>query len=179
MVRLTRFAAAAISSLTALTMSAVAAAAPASASAGATPAPVLEPVFTATVLLGESLGVGDTPRGGRSLVRITGGHFEGPAVRGSVLPGGWDWQLRAAGDCTMLHADYMLRTDDGAVVNVVNDARLCPDASGKPGPIYSTPVFEAPLGRNAWLNGGAYVARIDVSPDKAKPAVVIAVYRAR
>ncbi|GGB36261.1 hypothetical protein GCM10011380_27060 [Sphingomonas metalli] len=142
------------------------------------PAPSLEPVFAAEVLLGESIDAGRTPLGGRSLIRITGGRFEGARIRGAVLPGGWDWQLHAEGGCTRLHADYMLRTDDGVTINIVNDARLCPDAAGKPAALLSTPAFEAPLGRYAWLNGGAYVGTIAPGTDQAHPSVHIRIYRA-
>lgn len=144
----------------------------------ATP-PVLEPAFRAHVLLGESLDVGQTPRGGRSLVRITGGTVDGPMLHGAVLPGGWDWQLHGAGGCIELHADYMLKADDGSVINVVNHAKSCPDATGKQAPIVGMPMFEAPLGRNAWLNSGAYVATITGGSDPAHPAVDIDVYKVR
>ena len=155
-------------------------AAPSPTAAGptATP-PVLEPGFRAHVLLGESPDVGQTPRGGRSLVRNTGGTVDGPMLHGAVLPGGWDWQLHGAGGCIELHADYMLKADDGSVINVVNHAKSCPDATGKQAPIVGMPMFEAPLGRNAWLNSGAYVATITGGSDTAHPAVDIDVYKVR
>lgn len=145
----------------------------------ATPAPTLDLMFRAHVLLGEQRDVGQTPRGSRSLVRITGGTFEGPMLRGTVVPGGWDWQLHGAGGCAELHADYMLKAADGTVFNVVNHGKMCPGPDGTRTPIYSMPTFEAPLGPLTWLNGGAYVATIEGGTDAAHPAVDIAFYKVR
>lgn len=155
------------------------AAAPVAALAAEPARPTLEPVFVAEVTLGESLDVGKTPRGGRSLIRITGGTFTGPALNGNVLPGGWDWQLHADGGCTQLHADYFLKERDGTVINVVNRAKICPTPGSEKAAIYSTPEFEAPLGSHQWLNAGAYVARIDGGKDPAHPSVIISVYSAQ
>ena len=38
--------------------------------------------------------LGPTPLGRRRIVRVTGGTFEGPRLRGTVLPGGGDWLNR-------------------------------------------------------------------------------------
>lgn len=152
---------------------------PAASMAAETSAPRLDPVFVAEVTLGESLAVGQTPRGGRNLVRITGGTFTGPSVSGIVLPGGWDWQLRTDGGCTQLHADYFLQERDGTVINVVNRAKICPTSGPAAAPVYSAPEFETPLGPHQWLNGGAYVARIEAGKAPARPSVIISVYRAQ
>ena len=37
--------------------------------------------------------LGTVPHGIRSIVPVTGGSFEGPRLRGKVLPGGGDWLL--------------------------------------------------------------------------------------
>jgi hypothetical protein len=57
----------------------------------------LEFVWEEVVTLGPSSPVGATPRGKRNIVPITGGTFEGPHIKGKILPGGWDWQLNAGG----------------------------------------------------------------------------------
>jgi len=109
--------------------------------------PGLKFVLEETVTLGKVVEVGKTVRGERRIIPITGGHFEGPAIKGEVMPGGWDWQLGTAGGCFRLHADYMIRTDDGVVINVVNQGTTCRDLA-KPGErMITVPVFEAPLGR--------------------------------
>ena len=140
-------------------------------------APRMEFVYEETVTLGSSIHPGATPFGERNIVPITGGTFTGPRLHGKILPGGWDWQLASKSGCFFLQANYMIQTDDGAVINVDNRGRSCPKDPAHPGPIYTTPVFEAPLGPYQWLNGGAYVGTIDVISVDGKPAVHIRFFR--
>ena len=37
--------------------------------------------------------LGDTPYGGRRIARVGTGSFEGPKLKGTVLPGGSGWSL--------------------------------------------------------------------------------------
>jgi hypothetical protein len=39
------------------------------------------------------LALGETPYGGRRVARIGGGSFEGPKLKGVVLPGGGGWMI--------------------------------------------------------------------------------------
>ena len=47
--------------------------------------------------------IGPVPHGTRLTAPITDGHFEGPRLRGKVLPGGGDW--------TLLRGDGVLELD--------------------------------------------------------------------
>lgn len=38
--------------------------------------------------------IGTTPHGTRRIIYVTGGSFEGPRLKGEVLPGGGDWLNR-------------------------------------------------------------------------------------
>ena len=140
-------------------------------------APRMEFVYEETVTLGASIHPGSTPFGERNIVPITGGTFTGPRLHGKILPGGWDWQLSAKSGCFFLQANYMIQTDDGAIINVDNRGRSCPKDPAHRGPIFTTPVFEAPLGPYQWLNGGAYVGTIDPATVDGKPAVRIRFFR--
>jgi len=95
---------------------------------GATPS--LEFAFSELVTLGKEITPGATAYGKRNIVPITGGTFEGPNILGEVMPGGWDWQLQRADGCSDVKADYMIRTDDGAVINILNLGALCPSKPG-------------------------------------------------
>jgi hypothetical protein len=139
--------------------------------------PRMEFVYEETVTLGASIHPGATPFGERNLVPITGGTFSGPRLRGKILPGGWDWQLATKSDCFYLHANYMIQTDDGVIINVDNRGRICSKDPAHPGHPFTTPVFEAPLGRYEWLNGGAYVGTIEGTTVDGKPAVHIRFFR--
>ena len=141
--------------------------------------PALEFAFEELVTLGDAVPVGNTVLGGRNVIPITGGTFEGPDLRGSIVPGGWDWQLRRADGCTVIKADYMLRTDDGAIINVVNTGVACSGPDGKRLPIRTSPVFEAPLGKYEWLSRSAFVGTLDGTKINGKPAVRIRFFRVR
>jgi hypothetical protein len=149
------------------------------AAAQESPAPGLEFAFEETVTLGKVVEVGKTVRGQRRIVPITGGHFEGPQIKGEVMPGGWDWQLTRSDGCTDVKADYFLKTDDGAVINVVNTGEICPGEKGAPAPVRTFPVFEPPLGKYDWLGRQAFVGTLGMAPKSAGPAVLIRFYRVK
>jgi hypothetical protein len=142
--------------------------------------PGLELLYRSVVTLGPAVQVGETGRGMRRFIPITGGTFEGPQMRGEILPMGWDWQLDRADGCTEIIANYFLKTDDGVVINVVNTGALCRPAVGGAAaqPIRTSPVFEAPLGKYEWLSKGGYIGTLGLDPNSQVPAVVITVYRA-
>lgn len=139
--------------------------------------PRMEFVYEETVTLGASLHPGPTPFGERNIVPITGGTFVGPRLKGKILPGGWDWQLSTKG-CFLIQANYMIQTDDGVIINVDNRGRICSKGTEKPSQIFTTPVFEAPIGSYDWLNGGAYVGTIEGTTVDGKPAVHIRFFKA-
>jgi hypothetical protein len=151
------------------------------AQAQAQPAPPrLEFAFEEVVLLGAAVAPGDTPYGKRNIIPIIGGTFEGPGIKGMIVPGGWDWQLARADGCIDVKADYMLRTDDGVIINVVNTGALCPPKPGEtPIPVRTSPRFEAPLGKYAWLNHTAFIGTLEkATGPKGEPAVRIRFYKA-
>jgi hypothetical protein len=123
--------------------------------------PKAEFAFEEIVTLSAPIPVGKTGQGERNIVPISGGTFEGPGIRGTILPGGWDWQLRRADGCLEIKADYMLKTDDGVVINVVNQGVSCPPVDGKRIPMRTMIVFEAPIGKYDWLSKSAFVGTIE------------------
>ncbi len=137
-------------------------------------APSLEFVFEEIVTLAPAVTPGTTPRGGRRIIPITGGSFEGPAIRGQVMPGGWDWQLDRPDGCTDVVADYFLKTDDGVVINVRNIGTLCRDR-----PVRTHPVFEAPIGKYDWLNKTAFLGTLELGPGAPGSSVKIRFYQVR
>jgi len=145
----------------------------------APPAPQLEFMFEAEVLLAPRVEVGGTAFGQRGYIPIIGGTFSGPAIKGKVVPGGWDWQLQTSAGCSSLHADYFLQTDDGVMFNVVNHGQFCLEKGQPFTPAFTQPRFEAPMGRYGWLNHGAWISRLEGGKDPAHPSVVIRFYRAR
>lgn len=143
------------------------------------PAPGLDFVLEETVTLAERIPAGKTPLGERFIIPLTGGRFEGPGIKGIVMPGGWDWQLLRADGCLQVKADYFLKTDDGVILNVVNTGLICPGADGKPAPVRTHPVVEAPLGKYEWLGRATLVGMLEPVAENGKvTAVRIRFYKA-
>jgi 5-methylphenazine-1-carboxylate 1-monooxygenase len=81
-------------------------------------APSLELITRVRATLAEPLELGQTPRGRRRVIGITGGEFDGPLMSGRVLPGGADWQIVHEDGSATIDTRYTLETDDGGLVYV-------------------------------------------------------------
>ncbi|MGC1457247.1 MAG: DUF3237 domain-containing protein [Steroidobacteraceae bacterium] len=126
--------------------------------------PGLELLFEVRATLEAPILVGEVPEGARRVVPIRGGTFEGIRLRGTVLPGGADWQYLRADGVMMVEAQYLLRTDDGVIIQVNNRGmrhgpeavmrRLGAGETVDPAEYYfrATPRLCAPAGHYAWLN---------------------------
>jgi hypothetical protein len=64
--------------------------------------------------------VGAVPHGSRIIAPIGGGHFEGPRLRGRVLPGGGDWTLLRGDGVLELDLRVTLETHDGALIHLAS-----------------------------------------------------------
>jgi hypothetical protein len=84
------------------------------------PPPRLTFAFAVHVSIGPPTEVGEVTGGRRRVVPILGGTFDGPGIRGRVLPGGADWQLIQPDGFSALDTRYALETDEGQVVYVQN-----------------------------------------------------------
>ena len=62
--------------------------------------------------------VGETPAGNRRIGLVAGGTFEGPKLRGIVLPGGADWIIGRPDGVTTLDVRIVLETDDKATIGL-------------------------------------------------------------
>jgi hypothetical protein len=72
------------------------------------------------VVLGTPQKIGVVAHGTRVTAPITGGHFEGPRLRGRVLPGGGDWTLLRSDGVLELDLRLTLETDDGALIHMAS-----------------------------------------------------------
>ena len=75
------------------------------------------------------------------MVPITGGTFEGPRLKGKVLPGA-DWQIVRPDGVLELEARYALETDDGALISMVNRClrRASPEVMARLKPLKDDPA---------------------------------------
>ena len=137
-------------------------------------------MWDAKVKVANMINVGESKRGVRRVIPITGGTFSGPKIKGEVLPGGEDWQLvRPDGD-TELYARYLLKTDDGHVIQVINNALIHTDA--KTNAFYCKSVLDLEAPQNSPyddLNHAVFIGTLNMPALKPgeEPYVIIAVYK--
>ena len=62
------------------------------------------------------LALGETPYGGRRIARFDGGSFEGPKLRGVVLPGGGGWMILRRDGVLDIEVRIVLETDDKRMI---------------------------------------------------------------
>src|SRR6476469_5213570 len=75
--------------------------------------------MTLRVRVSSPQNIGTVPDGTRRTVPLNGGRFDGPRLRGSVLPqGSADWLLLRADGVLELDLRATLRTDDGALISM-------------------------------------------------------------
>lgn len=116
------------------------------------------------VLRRPSAQIGKGPSGTRVIVDVAGGSFEGPRLKGKLLPSGGDWLVRDEKGVTRLDVRATLATDDGANIYLQYRGIVRPeDSSGQQagerrsteyGEQYfmTAPRFETGDERYAWIN---------------------------
>jgi hypothetical protein len=127
------------------------------------------------VELGPVLDVGPVPGGHRRIIPITGGSFAGERIRGTILPGGADWNLVRPDGTVYLWARYTLRTDDGVLIMITNDglqpgapevmAKILADEPIDMANWYAKtrPTFEVAHEKYAFLNSRIFVGNLTPS----------------
>lgn len=137
----------------------------------------LEPLLTFHFDLKPGVEIGNGPLGTRTIFDVTGGHAEGPCVRGTILPSGGDWILFDDKGAGRLDVRATLETDDGARIYVqyygvleMNEKVLAALGSGSEtsfGDTYfmTQPRFETGDERYDWLNRVVAVGEGRVLPN--------------
>jgi hypothetical protein len=141
-----------------------------------------EHLWDAKVKIANTLVLGESKRGTRRIVPIIGGTFRGAKIRGEVLPGGEDWQsVRPDGD-TELYARYLLKTEDGYLIQVINQVLIHIPSKEKNAQAYIKSVIdlEAPVDSPyEYLNHAIYLGTLDIPvlKNNEEPYVIIGVYK--
>lgn len=125
--------------------------------------------------------IGDTPAGRRRVIPILGGQVrsaDGWTAR--VLPGGADFQAIVTPTLAQLDARYVLETDAGELIYVVNravraasaevTARLVRGEPVDPALVYfrCSPIFETAAPSLAWVNERVFVGTGVRRPDRVE-----------
>ena len=126
-------------------------------------------LFEARIPLEPPMHIGQTPEGYRMIVNVGAGRFEGPRLRGEVIPmSGADWSRIRADGSGALDVRMCIRTHDGAMIYVhwhglmiasaddrdyALDFAKADDPAGAARYYFRTsPQFETGDERYAWLN---------------------------
>jgi len=139
-------------------------------------------MWDAKVTIADTLVLGRSKHGVRRIVPITGGTFEGPNIRGEVVPAGEDWQLvRPDGD-TELYARYLLKTHDGHMIQVINRVLIHAAAVGEKARPYIRSVIDLEAPSDSpydYLNHAVFLGTLTQPTLKPgeKPYVIIGVYQ--
>ncbi len=130
----------------------------------------LEPLMTLHADLRPPRQIGEGPYGKRLIFDVTGGNFDGPRLRGKILPGGADWLLVDNDGVGHLDVRITLETEDGAwiygqylgvlVMNEKVNIALTKGGGTAYGDTYfmTQPRFETGDARYKWLNSLVAVA---------------------
>jgi Protein of unknown function (DUF3237) len=147
--------------------------------------PKLTLAFTIHVQVGPPTELGQVPRGRRRIIPILGGTFEGPNIRGKVVPGGADWQIVRADGLAELDTRYLLQTDSGQLIYIQNAGirHAPPDVTKKllaeepvdPSQVYfkTIPTFETSAPELQWLTRSIFIGTGERNPTE----VVIRVWK--
>ena len=137
------------------------------------------PLMTVRIVAGPMQKLGEVPHGVRNIVPVTGGEFEGPRLRGKVLPGGDDWLLLRSDGVLELDLRITLETDDHALIYMTFQglrhgppdaiAALGRGEAVDPASYYfrTVPRFETSAERYAFLNRIVAVGVGETRPDGA------------
>ena len=115
-------------------------------------------LMTLQVKVGAPQKIGAVPHGTRVTVPITDGQFDGPRLRGAVLPGGGDSTLLRGDGVLELDLRLTLQTDDGALVRMTSF-----------GLRHGPPEVIAALGRGERVDPATYYFRTTLRFETADP----------
>ena len=141
-----------------------------------------EHLWDAKVTIANAINVGDSKYGNRNIIPITGGTFEGPKISGEVLPYGADWQLvRPDGDVEF-NARYLLKTNDGYTIQVINKVLMHMDTTNQKPEMYTKSVIDLEAPKNspyAYLNHAIFLGTLTIPELKTgeTPYVIIGFYK--
>jgi hypothetical protein len=77
-----------------------------------------KPLFQAEVAVDTLHRIGGPAGAAVRVAQVPGGRFEGARLRGTILPGGSDWQTERLDGVILLDARIVLRTEDDALIGM-------------------------------------------------------------
>jgi hypothetical protein len=149
------------------------------------PTPILQPMTRICCDVGPVVSLGAAPLGERRYVPLGGGTVSGPELNGTLVDGGVDWQIARADGVVEITAHYVMRLNDGALVEVLSEglrhgpadvmARLARGEAVDPSEYFFRTLMRFTAGVPAW----SYLNRVMAVASGRREAhrVVMDVYR--
>ena len=135
--------------------------------------------------VGALVTLGPAKHGERRYVPLGGGTVHGPELNGTLVEGGVDWQIARADGALEIAAHYVIRTDDGALIEIQSDglrhgppevmARLAKGQAVPRDAYYFRTLVRFTTGAPAWVHLNKVIA-IAVGQREAS-AVLLDFYR--
>ncbi|WP_119155371.1 DUF3237 domain-containing protein [Caldimonas tepidiphila] len=85
------------------------------------PPPALVPMTRVVCEVGALVTLGLAKHGERRYVPLGGGTVQGPELNGRIVEGGVDWQVQRSDGVLEIAAHYVIRADDGALIEVQSE----------------------------------------------------------
>ena len=130
--------------------------------------PALIPMAQVLCQVGALVNLGLGPHGERRYVPLGGGTVAGPELNGTLVEGGVDWQINRADGVLDIAAHYVIRADDGGLIEVQSNglrhgppAVMSQLARGEAVPAeayYFRTVVRFTTGAPAWLHLNKLIA---------------------
>ncbi|MBP6902877.1 MAG: DUF3237 domain-containing protein [Burkholderiaceae bacterium] len=124
--------------------------------------PPLLPMARVRCEVGPLVTLGPAKHGERRYVPLLGGTVQGPELNGEIVEGGVDWQVLRADGVLDIAAHYVIRTPDGALIEVQSDglrhgppevmARLARGEAVAASEYFFRTVVRFTTGAPAWLH---------------------------
>jgi Protein of unknown function (DUF3237) len=126
------------------------------------PPPALMPMTQVRCEVGELVSFGAAKYGERRYVPLLGGTVAGPEINGRIVEGGVDWQVNRGDGVLDIAAHYVIRADDGGLIEVQSDgmrhgpadvmARLARGEAVAGSEYFFRTLMRFQAGASAWLH---------------------------
>ena len=126
------------------------------------PPPALLPMTQVVCEVGPLVTLGPAKHGERRYVPLGGGSVQGPELNGTLVEGGVDWQVLRADGVLEIAAHYVIRAEDGGLIEVQSDglrhgpaevmARLARGEPVERGEYFFRTLVRFTTGAPAWLH---------------------------
>lgn len=105
------------------------------------------------------------------VIPIVGGTFDGK-IKGTVVPGGADWNTTRNNGTAHVFAKYLLKTESGEYIAIENEGKISFHEEERR--IKTVPTFQVnDKSEYVWLNTGVYVGELQAGAAEGQIEIII------